>query len=155
MSSGSKASYYLTRSIATELQDTFINYINDEGFQKGLEKGLLHMIDSLKVSLRGFTLGHVIMVAHVSTMLCFGVGLYLYLFVRKDDVSVRDDKYPWALSDWLIQFVTGIWLVKKVVLVIAMMSHHEKGKGLMCALGAAFLGLFICLVLYIASTVYF
>lgn len=151
VSAGSKASYYLTGSRAADLHGTFINYINEEGYQKGLEKGMLHMIESLRFTLRGFTLGHAIMIIHISTMICFCAGLYFYMFVRKTDIDVWGSRFPWVLSDLLIQLVTGIWFVRGMVLLLAKMSHHEKGLGLLWALGAACSGLSICIILYFAS----
>ncbi|XP_053376098.1 uncharacterized protein LOC123534800 [Mercenaria mercenaria] len=150
VSAGLKASYYLTKDVVTDLQDTFIYYVNAEGFTNGLRQGLLHMIDSLRVTLRGFTPAHAIILVHVSTLLVVGTLLFLYLFVRKTDSNVWGYTYPWAISDLFLEFISGILFIRGIILAMAYISQ-SKGQGLLWALGAASVGVFTCFLLFLIS----
>ncbi|XP_060608525.1 uncharacterized protein LOC132760550 [Ruditapes philippinarum] len=151
ISAGLKASQYLTKAVTDDLQDTFITYINVEGLQTGLELGLVHMISTLRTALRGFTYAHVIIIIHACTLLIVGVLLFLYFGVRKVDSDVWGYTYPWVITDWVLQFISGIWFVKAMITSMAFMSHHEKGDGLLWALGAACGATFLCFLLYFIS----
>jgi hypothetical protein len=150
VSAGRKAANYLPSTKINELRDIFSTYINQGGFQDGLEQGLLHMIASLRTAFRGFTTGHLIMVVHICTLIVTGTGLYLYLFVRNNHLAIWGRKLPWKISDGLLQAVTGLWIIKGVLLVMALISDG-KGNGMLYALAAAFGGLFLCIVIYVAS----
>ena len=146
-----RAAHFLTENMKGDLQDTFISYINGEGLQKGLKLGLVELIESLRVSLRGFTYAHIIVILHVSTLLVAGILLFLYLFVRKVDSDVWGYTYPWIFTDWFLQFISGIWFVKAMITTMAFMSHHEKGDGLIWALMAAIGATLVCFLLYFLS----
>lgn len=150
MIAGTRASEALTGSTISHLQDTFENYIKEHGFERGIEEAVLSMLAAIRRSLRGITPGHIIMYIHIASMIVGGVLLFLYVFVRNEDTDVWGGCSVWHVTDTILQFVTGVWLVKGTLLVIANMSDI-KSQGLYWALLLACAAFLICSGMYLVS----
>jgi len=147
ISVGESASEYITGSQISRLRDTFLAFNPGNNQTSGLFYGLIYIVDSLQENLKSVKVAVVI----IATVLTLVVSIFIWYLVYaakyyfEVEVLKREIfSYPWHVLGWGLQFVSGILLVKKLMMVQARISE----KGLLVVLGGLVVFLLVWVTLY-------
>ncbi|KAH3884080.1 hypothetical protein DPMN_008052 [Dreissena polymorpha] len=153
VSSGSKASEYLTPEKVATLQTTFQTYISTHGTQ-GFVLGLENLLKSLKFTLKGITPAFILLMGNMAVLGVMTVVLFYYILGKRFETNIWEDDNCYWVWELFVKCSTGILWLEICVLVMAKISHSS--RALFYVFLAAVLGLIFCTALhYVSRRIYY
>ncbi|KAL3857966.1 hypothetical protein ACJMK2_012590 [Sinanodonta woodiana] len=140
ISVGQTAAKYLTDSKVAELTTQF----TDLSKHGRLEEALDLLIQELKITLRGLTPAHKMLMASLIFSIFFGAFLIFFLLIRDLEYDIWGQENHWWLVGFVIRLITGLYIIKGLVLLICLLSHKVNYFG---AIICFILGV-LCFILY-------
>ncbi|KAK3587611.1 hypothetical protein CHS0354_032813 [Potamilus streckersoni] len=143
ISAGQTVAKYLTDSKITEMTSKFV----DLSKYVQLEEALDLLIQDLRTTLRGITPAHKMLLATLIFSLLFVSFMIFFLMIRDLEYDIWGQENHWWLMEFLIRMVTGLYIIKGMVLGIIFLSHkvHYFGAIICFVLGV------LCFILYVFS----
>lgn len=149
ISRGSQTRSYLSDSKLDDIMKKFVTFLDSGQSGEALTRGLKYLIDSITVSLRGFTVAMKLLIACMLVVVLFAVGFFFYLVVREKEMDVWGREQPWKLFEWFLFSVTGLYVIEGMMYLMIHFSH----KGLNFGLLASLIIFILCVIGYYISRV--
>ncbi|XP_062598680.1 uncharacterized protein LOC134260111 [Saccostrea cucullata] len=116
---GYKATSLVTSDVIDYIKNTFVSYKSNGK----LAEGLLVIAEKLRITLRGVTPAHVLLILNMIVVVLTAVFLVFFLHLRSVEFNAWGREGLWKIPEYFFYFISGVWMINGLLYGVIYVSN--------------------------------